>query len=120
MKACLILYLLLVPALVNAVDYDREIQPLLADLCYACHGPDAKTREADLRFDQRDSALQVIKPGSISESELMQRLLSQDPEIIMPPPEVEKRPEEEDKALLEQWITEGAEFTKHWAFEPIE
>jgi mono/diheme cytochrome c family protein len=83
-------------------DYGESIQPLLADHCYACHGPDEKARKAGLRFDQRDSALAELKsgaraivPGEIATSEVIRRIFSDDPDEVMPPPKFKKRPSEE-------------------------
>ncbi len=107
-------------------DYGTEIQPLLAEHCYACHGPDAKERKAGLRFDERDVATEKLKsgstaivPGDADVSEMIRRLFSDDPDEMMPPPEFRKRPTAEAKEKLRQWVADGANYEKHWAFEPI-
>jgi hypothetical protein len=107
-------------------DYGESIQPLLADHCYACHGPDEKARKAGLRFDQRDSALAELKsgaraivPGEIATSEVIRRIFSDDPDEVMPPPKFKKRPSEEAKIALKKWIADGAVYEQHWAFEPV-
>src|SRR5213593_3481243 len=77
----------------DKVDFNYHIKPLLADRCFACHGPDEKSRKAKLRLDSRDGAFKaledgmfVIKPGDPAKSELVQRITSTDPEEVMPPP----------------------------------
>ena len=108
-------------------DYSRDIQPLLANHCYACHGPDAKTRKAGLRFDQREvavseleSGVRAIVPGDLEESELVRRLFSNDPDEMMPPPDFRKRPTDGAKALLRNWVESGAKYEQHWAFTPVQ
>ena len=101
-------------------DYNKEIRPILADHCFACHGADEKARKANLRLDERDAAMAAgaLKPGDVDGSGLYQRMLSHDPEEIMPPPE-SKKPMTPDKIeLLRRWIGGGAPYAKHWAFEP--
>ncbi len=108
------------------VDYGRDIQPLFAEHCYACHGPDAKTRKAGLRFDDRDIAIgemtsgkHAIVPGNSGASEIVKRLYSNDPDLMMPPPESRKRLAPEAMDLLKRWIDDGAEYSKHWAFDSV-
>ena len=71
------------------IDYNRDVRPILAGKCYACHGPDKEGRKAKLRLDLREVALKnkVIVPGKIEESEFHYRIRSDDPDEIMPPPE---------------------------------
>ena len=104
----------------GSVDFNREVRPLLASKCYACHGPDEEGRKAKLRLDVREDALKndVIVPGEIENSEFHYRIHSDDPEEIMPPPESHASLTKEEKELLDRWIQEGAEYAKHWAFEP--
>ena len=106
------------------LDFGRQIQPILSDKCYACHGPDEGAREADLRLDRRDSAtaggkLAAIIPGDSRSSLLREHIFSDDPDEIMPPPEAKKPLSDDEKALLIRWIDEGAEYSNHWSFEPI-
>ncbi|MGB1128619.1 MAG: PSD1 and planctomycete cytochrome C domain-containing protein [Haloferula sp.] len=106
------------------LDFGRQIQPILSDKCYTCHGPDEGTREADLRLDQRESAtagggIAAIIPGDSKASLLVDHILSDDPDELMPPPEVKKPLSEEEKQMLIRWIDEGAEYSNHWSFEPI-
>ena len=99
------------------VDYQRQIKPLLARHCYACHGPDRELQENDLRLDRREDAHQsVIAPGDAEASVLMERIVEEDPELRMPPPSAKKPPlSEEEIALLGRWIAQGAVFEEHWS-----
>ena len=112
--------LLLLQGSLRGVDFNREIRPLLASKCYACHGPDEEGRKAKLRLDVREDALKndAIVPGEIEESEFHYRIRSDDPEEIMPPPESHATLTAKEKDLLDQWIKEGAKYEKHWAFVP--
>ena len=100
------------------VDYNRDIKPILSNHCFACHGPSEKSREADLRLDERNSALETkaIVPGKTKESVMIQRILSNDPEEIMPPSSTKKPLTEKQKKLLGQWIEQGAGYQQHWSF----
>jgi len=106
-----------------AVDFNREVRPLLADNCFTCHGPDAAERKADLRLDERAAALTPAKsgkaaivPGKPDESELVRRLFTSDADDLMPPEESHKKLTPAQKETLRQWIAEGAEYRGHWAF----
>ncbi len=103
------------------IKFNRDIRQLLSDNCYHCHGPDAKHREADLRLDQRDAAItaKAIVPSKISESELVRRVNSTDPDVMMPPPESQKKLSPEQKKLLTDWVAQGAEYEAHWSFTPL-
>ncbi|MCB9885159.1 MAG: PSD1 domain-containing protein [Planctomycetes bacterium] len=105
------------------VRYGRDIRPLLSDRCFRCHGPDAGTRKADLRLDERDAALAArdegaaIVPGDPAKSLLLARIAHPDPEERMPPPESGKptfRPDEIE--LVRRWIAAGAPYEEHWSF----
>lgn len=100
------------------VDFDRDIRPILSDRCYLCHGPDAATREADLRLDLRKEALSAITPGKPDDSELIRRIFSKDPDEIMPPPASNLSLTKKERQLIEGWIEQGAEWKQHWAFAP--
>ena len=82
-------------ALANSVDFRRDVLPMLSENCFTCHGPDSKTRKADLRLDVKEGALRtkdpVIVPGKSSESELVERITSTDPDEVMPPPKSGKK-----------------------------
>jgi mono/diheme cytochrome c family protein len=111
----------------SAPRFNRDIRPLLSNVCFQCHGPDEKKREGGLRLDVRDGALAVqesgraaIVPGRPDESELMKRLRSHDADEVMPPPKSKRPPfSEQDIATLSAWIAAGAEYEGHWAFQPI-
>jgi hypothetical protein len=102
------------------VDFNRDVRPILASKCFACHGPDEEAREAKLRLDDRASAVkkEAIVPGKLEDSEFHYRIRSDDPEEIMPPPESHAILTAKEKDLLDQWIKEGAKYDKHWAFVP--
>jgi cytochrome c553 len=120
---CLSLWLLpsLASMAADRVQFNRDIRPLLAAKCYACHGPDEDKREADLRLDLRAEATrEAIKPGQPERSEFWKRITSHDVEEIMPPPSSPKQLTESERLLFRQWIVEGAEYQQHWSFQPIE
>ena len=105
------------------VDFNRQIRPILSDSCFRCHGPDEGSREARLRLDVRDAALQPAKsgavaivPGDPARSELLLRIT--DEHDAMPPAETGKKLTPAEVALLRQWIAEGAPYAPHWAFVP--
>jgi len=104
------------------VDFSRDIQPLLAKRCFSCHGPD--TQEAGLRFDQQagatavlDSGSRAIVPGKPTESEILARISSDDPDTQMPPEGPRLTAAQID--AINHWINEGAEWKEHWAFRPL-
>lgn len=105
-------------------DFQKVIRPLLSDRCLSCHGPDANHREADLRFDDFDSmtadrgGYAAVVPGKPGTSELMQRITSDDPDLVMPPPHLGKALTPQEVELLKQWIESGAELQPHWAYVP--
>ena len=125
MRACLCVIGLLASAAwcrgQDQVDFGRDVQPILANHCYACHGPDAEAREADLRLDVRDSAFEseAIVPGEPAASELVRRIQSDDPDQRMPPAEFKKPLTDRQRNTLVRWIAQGAEYGTHWAFAPI-
>jgi len=105
------------------VRFNRDIRPILSDNCFACHGPDAKKAHGDLRLDLRESALKpaesgeiAIVPGKPDESALMKRVLTNDPDDIMPPPKSHKTLTAQQKDLLKKWIADGAKYETHWGF----
>lgn len=107
------------------VEFNRDIRPILSENCFYCHGFDANNREADLRLDNFEGATadlggyQAIAPGDADNSELMLRLLSDDPDTVMPPPDAEKQISEKERALIARWITQGAEYQQHWAWRRL-
>ena len=107
----------------DEVDFNRDVRPILSDLCFTCHGPDGNTREAELRLDQESSVFAkrdtpLIVPGKPLESELIRRILSKDDDERMPPLDSKKQPTAAQKATLQQWIQQGAKWAKHWAYVP--
>jgi mono/diheme cytochrome c family protein len=101
----------------SAIEYNRDIRPILAENCFACHGPDSASRKADLRLDRRDAAVQAgaIAPGDVEQSELLHRIFSSDRDEVMPPPAIKKNLTAAQKDLLKQWIVSGAEYQPHWS-----
>ncbi len=101
-----------------AVEYNRDIRPILSDHCFLCHGPDRNTRKAKLRLDLRDEALQhgAFVPGKPEVSELVKRVFSADADEMMPPPAAHKPLSTAQKEILQRWIAEGAEYQPHWAY----
>jgi hypothetical protein len=109
----------------TAVSYGRDVRPILSDRCFECHGPDENARAAKLRLDERESATAkrrgrtAIAPGDVEASALVERIFSDDPDWVMPPPDSGRRPlSDEEKQVLADWIAAGAEYEEHWAFEP--
>ncbi len=110
----------------NAISYNRDIRPILSDKCFACHGPDANKRKAGLRLDQQAGAYAELKknkghfaivPGFPEKSELISRIESNDPSLLMPLPESHLTKLNRDEInLFRQWIKDGAKYEKHWAF----
>jgi len=107
-------------ALRAEVDFNRQIQPIFAEHCFQCHGPDPAQRGGDLRIDiELEAKKSAIVEGKSDESELIHRIESADPEVSMPPPETGKVLTDGEKKLIRQWINEGAKYSAHWAFQPI-
>lgn len=105
-------------------DFLRQIRPILAENCFACHGPDAQARQAGLRLDQAETARQrlesgtsAIVSGNVEASELIRRIDSSDAALMMPPPETHKQLSETAKGLLRAWIAAGAPYAVHWAYQ---
>lgn len=106
----------------EAVSFNRDIRPILAKNCFACHGPDEETREADLRLDTAAGATAVrdgqraLVSGRPEESELVVRVESDDPDVVMPPADSGHELSAHEKALLRRWISQGGEYNVHWSF----
>lgn len=96
----------------DELDFNRDIRPILSDKCTYCHGPDESTREAGLRLDIREDAEYVLTSG-----ELVDRVRSEDPDMVMPPPDSKLSLSEAEQNQLERWIEAGAPYARHWAFE---
>ncbi len=109
----------------KGVSFNYDIKPILSDRCFACHGPDANKREAELRLDKPESAFAALAEnpghyalvaGDAEESEVYHRITSTDPEMMMPPPESNLKISKEEIELIRQWIEQGAEYEPHWSF----
>ncbi|HAC89107.1 MAG TPA: hypothetical protein DCF63_00525, partial [Planctomycetaceae bacterium] len=102
----------------SLIDFSNEIRPILASHCYSFHGPDESSRAADLRLDIQAEAVarSAIVPNQPSQSKLVDRIMSQNDDVQMPPPSSKKPLSESQKALLQQWIEQGANYSNHWAF----
>ncbi len=108
------------------LDFNQDVQPILASNCFSCHGPDPEMRKANLRLDLEESAFRkrpgkpdAIVPGHPDSSELIRRIESKDPHYLMPQSaQGEAKPmKPEEVAVLRQWVAEGAHYRPHWAFE---
>jgi hypothetical protein len=111
----------------SGVRFNRDIRPLLADNCFACHGPDNKARKAGLRLDLREGLFEktpkhdpAVVPGNLEKSELWRRVTASDPDDIMPPPDSHKTLKPAQKEKLKQWILAGAPWQGHWAYDKPE
>ncbi len=108
----------------DAVDFTRDIRPVLSDACFKCHGPDEAKRKAKLRLDTRQGALELrdgkaaVVPGSLEMSELVRRISSTDPDERMPPSGEVRRLSSDEIARLRRWVADGAPWEEHWAFVP--
>ena len=106
------------------VRFNRDIRPILSENCFYCHGQDSKHREADLRLDLSEEATRLnngvaaVVPGKPEAGEMILRLLSKEDDEVMPPPKAHKNVTPEQIALLKRWISEGANYEKHWSFIP--
>lgn len=113
-------------AAAERVDFNHEIRPILSDRCFTCHGPDEKSRKAKLRLDTKeglfkplDSGLTVVKPGDAAKSDLVRRIFATDDDQ-MPPEKSKLKLSAAEKELIKRWVTQGAVYRGHWAFNPIE
>ena len=107
------------------VDFNYHVKPILSDRCYQCHGPDEKTRKAGLRLDVESIAFSKLEsgkraffPSSLYKSESANRIIHNDPDIVMPPPESNLALTNREKAIILKWIEQGAKWKEHWAFLP--
>ena len=105
-------------SLPEEIDFNFHVRPILSDRCYACHGPDEEARKGELRLDLEDEAKKAIVAGNINRSHLVHRVLSQDPEEMMPPPESNLELNDQERAILIKWVKQGATWKDHWAFDP--
>ncbi len=107
------------------VDFQRDIRPILSNHCFKCHGPDEGTREADLRLDTAEAATadrggyQAIVPGDAEASAIIERMVTDDADLRMPPADSGLAVTAAQIALVRRWIDDGAEYQPHWSFRPI-
>lgn len=112
------------PATAAPVDYTRDVRPILSQHCFQCHGPDDNTRKAGLRLDQRPAAMRadsgdpVVTAGKPHASELIRRIETDDKTELMPPSSSKKPLSAAQKAILKQWVAEGATYKDHWSLVP--
>ncbi|MFM7250574.1 MAG: DUF1549 domain-containing protein, partial [Planctomycetaceae bacterium] len=110
-----------------APSFDRDVRPILSDTCFQCHGPDSVKRQAGLRLDRRESAIaeaasgaRAIVAGDPAASEILARIRSDDPDVVMPPPEAKLgRLDAAQVEILARWIAAGAEYEPHWSFQAV-
>lgn len=105
------------------LQFNRDIRPILSDKCFHCHGPDSKNQKADLRLDVREAAIKDghIRPGDPESSMILERILSSDPDEVMPPPKSKLgNLTSQEVETLRRWIREGADYEAHWAFIPLQ
>ncbi len=108
-----------------AIQFGRDILPILSDKCFRCHGPDEKHREAGLRLDDEQAAkadrdgTPAIVPGKAQESEILRRITSTDPDLVMPPPSAQNKISPAETERLTRWIEQGAKWGGHWAYDRI-
>ncbi|MBX3423293.1 MAG: DUF1553 domain-containing protein [Pirellulaceae bacterium] len=102
------------------LSYNRDVRPILADKCFSCHGVDSAARQAGLRLDQREAAIemQAIQPGDLEASQLIARIIADDPDALMPPPAMKKPLKAEEIEILKRWVQQGAQYEAHWSFIP--
>ena len=102
------------------LSYNRDIRPILVENCFSCHGADSAGRRAGLRLDRREDAIDsgALVPGDPDSTVILDRVYSDDPDEVMPPPALKKTLTPEQKELLRRWVAEGAEYEPHWSFIP--
>ncbi|MEZ6127469.1 MAG: PSD1 and planctomycete cytochrome C domain-containing protein [Planctomycetaceae bacterium] len=103
----------------STIRFSRDILPVLSENCFFCHGPDEKKRMAELRLDTQEGAASVINRQNPLQSPLLQRILSHDPDAVMPPVDSNRALTAAQKSTVQQWIVQGAEWGQHWSFEPL-
>ncbi|MDA1314533.1 MAG: PSD1 and planctomycete cytochrome C domain-containing protein [Acidobacteria bacterium] len=123
-RLLLIVFVALATALPAAetIRFNRDIRPILSQNCFQCHGPDSNARQAGLRLDRREEALEAgaIVPGDTEKSKLVARLYDPEPVRAMPPVWSNRKLTDEQKSLLKRWVEQGAEYERHWAYIPSE
>lgn len=123
-KLCIVFYLCgisLLSALEKPIDFNRQILPILSDNCFDCHGPDKESRKAKLRLDTKEGLFSQIdfdkaKKGDLEASPLLERILTDDEDDVMPPSDSHRTLSDKQINLFKQWLKEGAEYEEHWSF----
>lgn len=114
-------------AIPERISYNFDVKPILSDKCYTCHGPDPKSVQGEFRLDvsdhwyrisEEDPNKQIIFPGQLSKSELVDRIHSIRASHLMPPPESNLELTQREKKIIEKWIEQGAKWDNHWAYNP--
>ena len=106
------------------VDFNRDVRPLLSDACFACHGPDSGQRQSGLRLDQKEGLFRtvdgvtIVDAKSADSSDLLKRIMSTDPDVMMPPPDSGKTLTEKQKLVIRHWVKAGASWKGHWSYIP--
>lgn len=101
-------------------DFARDILPTLSENCFFCHGPDEGNRYADLRLDTEEGFAAALDRDDLSNSEILYRILSDDPDVVMPPPDSNRKLSEKQRQNLKEWVGAGAPWGRHWAFEALQ
>lgn len=110
------------------IQFNRDVRPILSDTCFKCHGFDKNKRKADLRLDVRDEAIRSrdtgekrapVVPGNPEQSNVWRRIIADDPDVLMPPPDSHLVLTEQQKETLRLWIAQGAVYEPHWSFVPV-
>ena len=109
----------------ETVNFSRDVRPIFSSKCFQCHGPDEDNREGGFRLDEKESAFgeadsgeSPIVPGDVDASELIARIISDDPDVRMPPADSKKDLTDEEIATIVRWVEQGADWQGHWAFIP--
>lgn len=118
MKLLFLLTSVLFPffAVAKEVDFNRDVRPILSQNCYVCHGPDKEHRKAKLRLDTEEGFKKVFSINNPNDSEIIHRIISHDPDEIMPTPESGQSLNDEEIKILTQWVKEGGKYSKPWAY----
>ena len=112
-------------SLPQKIEFNRDVRPILSENCFKCHGFDEKKREAKRRIDTREGALaemegvRAIVPGKLAKSEVHARIHSTDADEQMPPPKSDKKLNDRQRAIIDKWIEQGAEYQPHWAYAAV-
>ena len=109
----------------SEVEFNRDVRPIIADKCFACHGPDEAARKEDLRLDLKEGLFgkagfgqPIVAPGDPEESEIYYRISNPDPDERMPPEEFHLKLRDDEIETIKRWIQQGAPWQGHWAFIP--